>query len=87
MRKATTIITTFIACLVTALGVLALTGDTEHDCPDMTVVVTYGDTLWSIAEEHCTGNLQSAVDELVDTHNTTSLQVGDIVTLGKGDMP
>jgi len=87
MKKATTIITTFIACVVTALGVLALTGNENYTCPDMTVVVTYGDTLWSIAEQHCTGNLQSAVDDLVDTHKTTSLQVGDIVTLGKGDMP
>ena len=39
-------------------------------CEDTTVIVEEGDTLWSIAETHCKGDVQKAVDKLVDEYGT-----------------
>jgi hypothetical protein len=33
--------------------------------------VTYGDTLWSIAEDKCDGNIQVVTDNLADVYGTT----------------
>jgi len=33
--------------------------------------VNYGDTLWAIAEMKCDGNIQVAVDNLVEVYGTT----------------
>ena len=82
MEKAIATIVIAITSLLALVGLAGLTGDSDYSCNDTTVIVTYGDTLWSIAEAHCTGNLQVAVDDLVDTYST-SLQVGDVITLGK----
>jgi nucleoid-associated protein YgaU len=40
-------------------GVLAASND--YDCADGTVIVQPGDTLWGIVEEHCEGDVRSAV--------------------------
>ncbi len=82
MDKVITTIIIATTSLFTLVGLASLTGNDDYSCTDTTVIVTYGDTLWSIAETHCTGNLQSAVDHLVDTYST-SLQVGDTIELGK----
>jgi hypothetical protein len=53
----------FIALLF-GLAVLvgALAAGNDYDCPDDTVVVVKpGDTLWGIVEDHCEGDIRSAV--------------------------
>jgi hypothetical protein len=87
MEKVIATIVIATTSLFTLVGIAGVIGNDEYKCPDKTIIVAYGDTLWSLAERHCTGNLVSAVDSLVDKHSTTHLQVGDIVYLGKGDTP
>lgn len=50
-------------------------------CDNTSVIVAEGDTLWSIAEKHCTGQIQKAVDELVATYGA------DIRPLQEIDLP
>lgn len=48
--------------------------------PTVEHTVQYGDTLWSIAETYCDGNLQVATDKLVGAYGTT-IQLGDRIYL------
>lgn len=44
--------------------------------------VMRGDTLWSIAEDYCTGNVEAVVDNLVETYgHPANLRVGTRVFL------
>lgn len=51
-----------------------------YECDSSAVVVTAGDTLWSLAEKHCTGHTGAATDALVARYGT-DVQVGDIISL------
>lgn len=48
--------------------------------PSVTHTVQYGDTLWSIAETYCDGNIQVATDKLVGAYGT-QIQLGDRIYL------
>lgn len=43
--------------------VSALTPD--FDCNNVTLIVKEGDTVWSLAERYCTGDIQAAADAIV----------------------
>lgn len=44
--------------------------------------VTHGDTLWSIAERNCEGNVGNAVDHLTDAYgHPGTLRVGTVIYL------
>lgn len=49
-------------------------------CEPIEHTVQYGDTLWSIAETYCDGNLQVATDKLVDAYGT-NIQLGNRIFL------
>lgn len=49
-------------------------------CDGSAVVANTGDTMWSLAYDHCEGHTGAAVDTLVQRYGTT-LQVGDIISL------
>jgi hypothetical protein len=42
--------------------------------------VSYGDTLWEIAQSNCSGNIESAVNDLVKTYGST-IQHGQVIDL------
>lgn len=50
-----------------------------YKCDGTTVVVAGGDTLWSLAEEHCEGHTGHAVDRLVATYGT-DIHPGDTLS-------
>ncbi|CAB4156593.1 hypothetical protein UFOVP658_79 [uncultured Caudovirales phage] len=47
-------------------------GDSTYSCDGSTVVAVYGDTLWSLAQQHCTGHIGVAVDTLYSTYSELS---------------
>ena len=51
-----------------------------YECKQAPVVVRSGDTLWSIAEKRCTGDLLEVRHELVQSYGT-EIQPGQIVQL------
>lgn len=51
-----------------------------YKCDGAVVMVSEGDSLWSIASEHCTGHIGQAVDDLVNVHGET-VRYGDYITL------
>lgn len=57
-----------LAVAATLLIVSALTPD--FDCNNTLLIVNEGDTVWSIAERFCTGNIQAAVDAIVAEYGT-----------------
>lgn len=65
----------FIVLLATVFGLFALLAkltesDTSYTCTTIGVRVERGDTLYDIAYRYCSGDVQSAIDELVDTYGT-----------------
>lgn len=51
-----------------------------YECDRSAVIVTSGDTLWSLAEKHCTGHVGAATAALVARYGA-DVQVGDIISL------
>ena len=87
MNKSTQILAGFAGI---ALGVLTLVGLVDHaldkatdfECHTDTVVVNYGDTLWGIVEENCTGHTGHASYETIKLNNNTSnIQIGQTIQL------
>lgn len=73
MKKAIVVIA---FTLVAIFGFVKINEAQEaFQCKDATIVVKPGDTLWGIARENCTGNVQVAVDELVRKY-------GDLIDIG-----
>lgn len=52
----------------------------DYKCDGTSVVVASGDTLWSIAQEHCEGHTGQAVYDLVGIYGTT-LYAGQTISL------
>ena len=75
--------TNFLLAIALIFGAAILWGalavGNGFTCDTGDVVVQYGDSLWSIAEAHCEGNIRSAVDGMANDPST--LQPGDLVTL------
>lgn len=57
-----------VAVAAALLVVSALTPD--FDCNNVTLIVKEGDTVWSLAERYCTGNIQAAADAIVAEYGT-----------------
>ena len=51
-----------------------------YKCTQGAVTIQSGDTLWSLAQKHCTGHIGQATDDLVNKYGT-DLQVGDIIAV------
>ena len=77
----------FITLLVIAGSCFAVWAYRDYDkrmntysCDTEPVIVYQGDTLWQIANQHCWGNISTAVNDLVDEYGTL-LQIGQVINL------
>lgn len=57
----------------------ALAAGNDYECQDASVIVQPGDTLWHIVEDHCTGNIRSAISDI--DLSTVTLQPGQEIIL------
>jgi hypothetical protein len=69
-----------IAVIVIALLVAHTANQPDYTCPEATIIVREGDTLWSIAETECTGEITQVADYLVDKYGTT-IHAGQAIDL------
>jgi len=68
-----------------ALGLAIMFATKESfSCNTSSHVVVEGDTLWGIAENNCSGNIQKVSDDLVKVYGLP-LEVGKTVYLPKSD--
>lgn len=75
------IIIGIVAFFVTVFGLGKLIEAQERfTCNQVTVTVQFGDTLWAIAERHCTGNIQVATAVLVEKYGS-AIDRGDVIQL------
>lgn len=74
----------YLAVLVTVFVVVLFRDYVErmdsYVCNTKQHTVTYGESLWEIAQSNCSGNIRSAVDDLVDTYGST-IQNGQVIDL------
>ena len=86
MNKATQLLAGFAGI---ALGTLTLVGLVDHaldkatdfECHTDTVVVNYGDTLWGIASDNCTGHTGHATHQIAELNNGSTIQIGEVIQL------
>lgn len=81
-RIRTTVRATFLAgvALTAFLVGKSIAGDPyQYSCDGSAVIVASGDTLWSLAKQHCTGHVGHAVHDLAKVHGD-QVQVGDIIS-------
>ena len=57
----------------------------NYTCIEADVIVQPSDTLWSIAEAYCDGNLEVAVSDLISTHGSDTVLVGQLVRVRNSD--
>ena len=53
----------------------------NYTCHNTQATVGYGDTLWSVVERNCDGNIQEAVYRLIDLRETEIVRLGEVVQL------
>lgn len=51
----------------------------NYECVETDVVVQPLDTMWSIAEEYCEGNIEVAVSDLISSNGSSTVVVGQVV--------
>ena len=74
-------LTISVAIALAAGAIIADNHASAYECEVGIVTAQPGDTLWSIATTNCNGSTQRAVYDIKALHGTTSLQVGDTITL------
>jgi hypothetical protein len=83
-RRVTTGFFVYLAVLVSAFVVFLFRDYAQrmdlYVCNTRQHTVNYGETLWEIAQSNCSGNIRSAVDDLVDTYGST-IQNGQVIDL------
>lgn len=74
----------YLAVLVTAFVYFLLQESAErmdsYVCNTRQHTVSYGETLWEIAESNCSGSIRSAVDDLVEIYGS-DIQNGQVIDL------
>jgi len=66
--------------VVTAFFSWGISQADEYSCPSgTTYTVVSGDTLWSVVQAHCTGDIPAAVHSLVKAHGAT-IRPGMVIT-------
>ena len=74
----------YLAVLVTAFVYFLLQESAErmdsYVCNTKQHTVSYGESLWEIAMSNCSGNIESAVNDLVETYGST-IQNGQVIDL------
>lgn len=82
-KKTVKFLALFILSLILGLVVLQTTKE-GFSCSTASHVVVEGDTLWGIAEDNCSGNIQKVSDDLVKAYGLP-LAVGKTIYLPKSD--
>ena len=74
----------YLAVLVSAFVLLLFRDFAQrmdsYVCNTRQHTVSYGETLWEIAQSNCSGNIESAVNDLVETYGST-IQNGQVIDL------
>jgi hypothetical protein len=74
----------YLAVLVSAFIVYLFQDYTlrmnSYVCDTKQHTVSYGESLWEIAESNCSGSIRSAVDDLVDIYGS-DIQNGQVIDL------
>jgi len=68
-----------VALTAFTIGKVLASEPYPYKCDGTTVVVVGGDTLWSLAEQHCKGHTGHAVHRLVATYGT-DIHAGDTIS-------
>jgi hypothetical protein len=83
-RRVTTGFFVYLAVLVSVFVVVLFRDYAQrmdsYVCNTKQHIVTYGESLWEIAQSNCSGSIRSAVDDLVDTYGST-IQNGQVIDL------
>ena len=83
--KATYIRRRIVVAMIVIICVFALAKCANeamsYGCNTNSVVVEHGDTLWSIAERHCSGNPADVVNAVININNGGRIRPGDVVLL------
>ena len=82
-KKTIQFLVILILGLLLGFGVMLTTRE-GFSCGTSSHVVVEGDTLWGIAEDNCSGNIQKASDDLLKVYGSP-LEVGNTVYLPKSD--
>ena len=53
----------------------------DYTCETTQVTVDFGNTLWSIVENNCEGDIRQAVSDLSDLRGTDTVRLGEIIQL------
>ena len=69
-----------IALLAFFIGRAMASDPYEYECNGKTVMADNGDSLWSLAQENCTGHIGKAVHDLVKVYGV-QVKYGEYVTL------
>lgn len=74
----------YLAVLVTAFVVILFRDYAKrmdsYVCDTKQHTVSYGESLWEIAESNCSGSIRSAVDDLVEIYGS-DIQNGQVIDL------
>lgn len=70
---------TFVAALIGFVNLID--AGPQFSCDVDNVKAVWGDTLWGIAEKHCTGDHQAAVETMIGLNRGTDIKAGQIVDL------
>ena len=54
-------------------------------CDDSTWVAQHGDTIWRVAANRCTGNIENAVYHIKELNGGSSIQIGQKVLIPTGN--
>lgn len=83
-RRVTTGFFVYLAVIVSAFVVVLFRDYAQrmdsYVCNTKQHTVTYGESLWEIAQSNCSGNIESAVNDLVETYGST-IQNGQVIDL------
>lgn len=81
VRRIIAVLLLIVVFAATLLGLKKLVEvQGRFNCQDKVVTVKAGDTLWSIVKNNCTGNIQSAVDHLINEYGPV-IEVGQKIQL------
>lgn len=78
-RRRVAAIAAFVLILV-GLGRLADV-NSQFNCKVDSIKAMSGDSLWSIAENHCTGNIQIVVEQMIYLNGGSEIRIGQIISL------
>lgn len=70
-----------IAALTLLVGCYAARDNTTYQCGHATVLVSQGDTLWSVVGTYCSGNIEAAVTDAIELNGGTTIHANSWIQL------